>query len=195
MILAGGRSLRMGRDKASLEIGGVPLIQRVRDALAVHCDEVIVVGLEDSAKLAGVRSVPDLRPGREGPLAGMESGLTASRNPLVFVAATDLPFIPAELVGYLLKRVANDKVRAVVPRWRGRPHPLCAAYDRGILSSLGISLDSEVRAVREMLEGVEGVEYVEEGLRRFGDPDVLLMNVNEPGDLDLARTLLRDRGR
>ena len=185
----------MGRDKASLEIGGGPLIKRVRDALAVHCEEVIVVGPEEAAELVDARSVPDLRPGREGPLAGMEAGLTASRNPLVFVAATDLPFIPAELVGYLLARVIEDEVRAAVPRWRGRPHPLCAAYDRGILSSLGVSLDSEVRAVRETLEGVDGVEYVEEGLRRFGEPDVFLMNVNEPGDLDLARTLLRDRGR
>lgn len=183
--------MRMGRDKAPLEIGGVPLIRRVHDALAAHCEEVIVVGPGKTAELVGARSVSDLRPGREGPLAGMEAGLTAARNPLVFVAATDLPFIPAKLVEYLLRRVAEHQLRAAVPRWHGRPHPLCAAYTRGILPSLGTALDGEVRAVRGLLEGVEGVEYVEEELRRFGEPDVFLMNVNEPGDLDLARTLTR----
>ena len=185
----------MGRDKAHLEVGGAPLIKRVQDALAPHCEEIIVVGPEEAAALAGARSVPDSRPGREGPLAGMEAGLAAARNPLVFIAATDLPFLSAELVGYLLGHVVECGLRAAVPRWRGRPHPLCAAYERGILSSLKTALEGEVRSVRRMLEGVDGVGYVEEELRLFGDPDEFLMNVNEPGDLELARSLSHTRER
>ena len=185
----------MGRDKARLEVGGVPLIKRVHDAIIPHCEEVIVVGPESTAELAGARSVPDSRPGREGPLAGMEAGFAAARNPLVFVAATDLPFVPAALVGYLLERATEHGLRAAVPRWRGRPHPLCAAYDRGIRSSLEAALDGKIRAVRKMLEGMEGVGYFEEELRLFGEPDEFLMNVNEPDDLDRAREILRIRGR
>ena len=183
----------MGLDKARLEVGGVPLIKRVHGALTLHCEEVIVVGPESTAEIVGARSVSDLRPGREGPLSGMEAGFAAARNHLVFVAAADLPLVPAVLVGYLLGRVAEHGLQAAVPRWRGRPHPLCAAYDRGIRSSLEAALDGKVRAVRRVLEGMEGVGYVEEELRLFGEPDEFLMNVNEPGDLDRARETVRWR--
>jgi molybdopterin-guanine dinucleotide biosynthesis protein A len=75
----------------------------------------------------------------------------------------------------------------VVPRYRGRIHPLCAAYAKTLLPRLGTALDGGVHAVHRFLEGVGEVEYVGEELRRFGDPGLLLMNVNSPGDLELAR--------
>lgn len=187
MILAGGRSLRMGRDKLPLTVGGVPLIRRVHDALAAHCDEILVVGGEGAPPgLPNTRCVPDLRPGREGPLAGMEAGLEAARHRRVFVAAGDMPFLPGDLVGHLLKRLGEGGARAVVPRHEGL-HPVCAAYDRGILPEIRAALDDGVRAVWRFLEGVEGVLYADEGLRDFGDPDIYLMNVNSPEDLERAR--------
>ena len=76
---------------------------------------------------------------------------------------------------------------AVVPRNRGRLHPLCAAYKRALLPRLGAALDSDTRAVRGFLEGIDQVEYVGAELQRFGDPDLLLMNINTPEDLALAR--------
>jgi len=86
-VLAGGESRRMGRDKLVLEVGGVPLLRRVRDALLARCAEVIVVG-GGAVRLEGVRRIPDERRGL-GPLAGMEAGLAAARNRTVFVAAGD----------------------------------------------------------------------------------------------------------
>lgn len=188
MILAGGRSLRMGRDKLRLTVGGVPLIQRVHDALAAHCQEILVVGREEIFPgLAGARYVPDLRPGRAGPLAGMEAGLGVARYPRVFVAAGDMPFLPPALVGHLLARLGGG-VRAVVPRHEGL-HPVCAAYDHGILPEIRAALDEGIRAVRQFLEDLEGVVYADEELRGFGDPGVYLMNVNSPDDLARARAL------
>jgi molybdopterin-guanine dinucleotide biosynthesis protein A len=188
MVLAGGESRRMGRDKLLLEVCGVPLLRRVRDALAARCAEIIVVG-EDPVRLEGVRRIPDERPGGLGPLAGMEAGLTAARNRLVFVAAGDMPFLSADLIGYLLERLQGRGVSAVVPRHRGGMHPLCAAYDREILPHVRAALDGGVRSVREFLRDVGSVEYVGEELRRFGDPDLFLMNVNSPEDLDRARAI------
>lgn len=190
MLLAGGSSRRMGRSKLPLKIGGVPLARRVYDALASQCDEVVTVGMEDVQELGGVRRVPDLRPGR-GPLAGMEAGLEAVRHTLVFVAAGDLPFLPKALVGFLLERVAAG-ASAAVPMFGGRPHPLCAAYDRGLLPFVSSALDEEVGAVATLLRMLEGVEYVDDELRRFGDPEIFLMNVNTPEDLDRARIVLRE---
>ena len=184
-MLAGGESRRMGRDKLVLEVGGVPLLRRVRDALSTRCAEVIVVGGE-AARLEGVRWIPDERRGL-GPLAGVEAGLAAARNRPVFVAAGDMPFLSVDLIDYLLERLDEQGVAAVVPRHGGRVHPLCAAYDREILPHVASALDGGVRSVREMLEIIDSVEYVEKELRRFGDPDLYLMNVNSPEDLERAR--------
>ena len=188
-MLVGGESRRMGRDKLLLEVGGIPLIRRVHDALAARCEDLVAVGRgAQDLPLTGVRPVPDDRPGRQGPLAGLEAGLAAARHRRVFVAAGDMPFLPAALVSYLIERLEAGDLRAVVPRSREGSHPLCAAYDRTLLSAISEALDGGVRAMREFLEGVDGVAYVEEReLRRFGDPDVFLINVNSPEDLERAR--------
>ncbi|HEY6690187.1 MAG TPA: molybdenum cofactor guanylyltransferase [Rubrobacter sp.] len=186
IILAGGASRRMGREKLSLEVEGVPLIERVRAALTDCCREVLVVG-GGGVRLEGVRYIAGERPGGLGPLAGIEAGLSFSRYPLSFIAAGDMPFLTQSMVGYLLGRLARGGVLAVVPRYRGRIHPLCAAYARTLLPRLGTALDGGARSVHGFLEGVDEVEYVGEELRRFGAPGLLLMNVNAPGDLELAR--------
>ena len=175
----------MGREKLSLEVDGVPLIERVRDALA-GCQEVLVVG-DSSVGLEGVGYATGERPGGLGPLAGMEAGLACASYPNAFVAAGDMPFLTQSLVDYLLGRLGSSGVMAVVPRYRGNTHPLCAAYSRELVPRLGATLDGEVRAVHTFLQQIDGVEYVGEELRRFGEPDLLLLNVNAPGDLELAR--------
>jgi molybdopterin-guanine dinucleotide biosynthesis protein A len=186
VILVGGESRRMGRDKLLLEVGGAPLVRRVHEALTLRCAEVILVG-GGGAPLEGVRRVPDDRTGGQGPLAGLESGFAAAINRLVFAAAGDLPFLPADLVGFLLDRLEDREACAAVPRHGGRTHPLCAAYDRRILPQVRSALDRGVSSVRGFLGGLDRVYYAEEELQRFGDPDLFLMNVNSPRDLERAR--------
>ena len=178
----------MGRQKLTLEVGGVPLVVRVRDALTPSCREIILVGDGPDDVLPGARKVHDVREGRAGPLAGLEAGLGAASSPAVFAAAGDMPFVPRELVGFLLDRLRSRGLRAVVPRHGGRIHPLCAAYDRGVLPDVTRLLDAGTRAAWKLLEELgEGSEYVEEELARFGDPEVFLTNVNSPEDLARAR--------
>ena len=186
MILAGGASRRMGRDKLLLEVGGVSLLRRVKDAISALCEDVILVG-HSAASLEGVRRIPDERSGRQGPLAGLEAGLAAARHRPVFVAAGDLPFLPTELIGALLERLEQAGACVVVPFHGGRLHPLCAVYDRGVLPDVRSALDREVRSVSEFIGTLDRVEFVEEELRRFGDPGLFLMNVNSPEDLARAR--------
>jgi len=176
----------MGTDKLSLEVGGLPLIRRVYASLAAGCREILVVG-KQGVHLPGARRITGERSGGQGPLAGLEAGLAAARNPLVFVAAGDMPFLPESLVGYLLGRLEGGGACAVVPRHCGRTHPLCAAYERGLLPRVASALDGGVRSVRAFLEGLDEVEFVGEELGRFGDPDLFLMNVNAPEDLERAR--------
>ena len=176
----------MGTDKLSLEVGGMPLVDRVRSTLAARCREVLFVGLGPAPP--GTRRVATERLGGLGPLAGIEAGLAAAARPLVFVAAGDLPFLPEALVGDILERLERGGADAVVPRHRGVDHPLCAAYGRPLLPRVRAALDDGVRSVRVFLRGLDRVEYVEGDLRRFGDPDLFLMNVNTPEDLERARS-------
>ena len=193
VILAGGESRRMGRDKLPLEVGDITLLERVHGALACCCDEIFIVGGRGHAPAVS-RRIPDLRPG-EGPLAGIEAGLLAARHRAVFVAAGDIPFLTGDLVEYLLSLLSGG-VPAVVPDFGDGAHPLCAAYGREIRPAVSAALDRGARSVRELLRSLPGVRYVREGeLQRFGDPNLLLMNVNTPEDLGRARkTLLGDEG-
>jgi molybdopterin-guanine dinucleotide biosynthesis protein A len=190
VILAGGESRRMGRDKLPLKIGDVTLLERVHDALTSRCAEILVVGSQGCAP-AGARRIPDLRTG-QGPLAGIEAGLLAARYRPVFVGAGDMPFITGDLVGYLLG-ILSERIKAAVPCLEEGPHPLCAAYGREVQPAVSAALDRGVRSVRELLGSLPGVRYVGEGeLRRFGDPYILLTNVNSPDDLVRARAALRE---
>jgi molybdenum cofactor guanylyltransferase len=178
----------MGRDKLLLRVGGETLVERVSNALSARCEEVILAGSGEAPP--GVLAVADARPG-QGPLAGMEAGLTAARFPLVFVAAGDMPFLSAGLVDYLLGVLKEHGALAAVPDGGGRTHALCAAYSREVLPRLRVAMDDGVRAARGFLDGLDAVVYVPEmELRPLGDPDLLLMNVNSPEDLARARSVV-----
>ncbi len=174
----------MGQDKLSLEVGQQTILDRVKVAVNAVCDETILVGegISDLEK----HSIPDLRPERTGPLAGIEASLTAAQHSLVFVAAGDMPFLEPALIAHLLSRLETCSV--AVPYHGGRPHPLCAAYRRDLLPEVTSALDSGVRAVRQFLNDIGGVNYVED-LTDYGDPTVTLMNVNSPEDLAHARRI------
>ena len=184
----------MGENKLPLELGGTPLILRVHRALEPLCEEVLVAGGSDAPLPPQARQIPDLRPGALGPLAGIEAGLRAARHRYVFVAAGDMPFLSEGLVRFLLGLLAERRVPAAVPCWGERIHPLCAAYDPdAVLPVVEAALDRGVRAVREVVEELPGVLNVKEGgLRTFGAPERLLMNINSPEDLARARAMLRE---
>jgi molybdenum cofactor guanylyltransferase len=185
----------MGRDKLPLTVGGVPILRRACDALRASCDEVIAVvagSTEPGGLPEGSRAVRDLRiePGGAGagPLAGLESGLYHAQYPEAFAVAGDMPFLSPALVSEALRRLRLSGAYAVVPRVGGRWEPLCAAYSREALSYVSRALDDGVRVVRDLVESLPVVEEITlEDLRRFGKPELLLMNVNSPEELAFAR--------
>ena len=190
-ILAGGVSRRMGQDKLPLKVGDATLLGRVHEVLASRCAEILIVGGGGYAS-PEARRISDLRSGRQGPLAGIEASLLAARYRAIFVAAGDMPFLTGDLLKYLVG-LLSDRVPAVVPYFGGRPHPLCAAYGQEVQPAVSAALDRGVWSVRELLESLPGARYVgEEELRRCGDPNLLLTNVNSPEDLARARAALRE---
>lgn len=128
VVLCGGRSSRMGRDKASLPFGDEVLLQRVVRLVRDIVSDVVVVARPGQA-------LPPLRSGirvvfdeilDQGPLGGLGPGLRASRADAVFATACDAPFVSRGVVELLFDRLAQNDV--AVAQVEGFTHPLCAVY-------------------------------------------------------------------
>jgi molybdopterin-guanine dinucleotide biosynthesis protein A len=141
LVLAGGQGRRMGRPKAWLEVGDTYLLRHVADRLAPAFSEVIVSFAEPEQLEQPVpyRVVFDRKRGA-GPLAGLEAGLAAARNEVVFALACDMPYVSRELAEMAV--TAARTCEAAIPRLEGRPEPLCGAYRRTALPAIEAALEA-----------------------------------------------------
>jgi molybdopterin-guanine dinucleotide biosynthesis protein A len=202
IILAGGRSRRMGTDKAFIVFDGRLLIERVLDALREVCGEIVVVA-DDPMPFArfGVRVVPDSVPDF-GPLAGLHAGLDALRAELNVAVAVDMPFLnPRLLRAMLAAAVGWDAVipalsAGVTPdalqNRRAKDldlHPLHAVYRRTCLEPIQAAIARGDRRLNAFLPDAR-VRYLTADEIRPHDPELRsLLNVNTPDDLVMARSL------
>jgi molybdopterin-guanine dinucleotide biosynthesis protein A len=175
-VLTGGRSTRMGRDKALLESRGRPLAVVARDALiGAGAAEVLAVGGDGEAMARlGFRHVVDLWPG-QGPLGGVVTALRAAVHEVVVVLACDLPDVAPAAVTAVL--AALDSADAAIPDVDGRRQVLMAAYRRTCLVPLEAALDAGERALRDAVRRLAAAPV------DLADPR-WVRNVNVPGDLE-----------
>ena len=191
IVLAGGQSRRLGRDKAVELVGGQPLIRRVIGRIVDVSDEVVVVVADEArgkvlALDDGHRIALDLYPGK-GSLGGIFSGLCAARAEWSIVVACDMPFLNLDLLSFML--TLRKDADAVVPVLEGRPEPTHAIYSKRCLPYIEPRLKADDLKIARFFEEVR-VKYVPEAdIARF-DPDHLsFFNVNTPSDLDQALAL------
>jgi molybdopterin-guanine dinucleotide biosynthesis protein A len=179
IVLAGGASRRMGRDKAVLTLGGETLAAGAARRLAAVCAEVAVAD-RGRCSVPGLPSVAD-GPGRGPAAALLGAALVWPGRPLL-VLACDLPGVPVPL----LSELATSKADWVVPRWRGGLEPLCALWGPGALSVLAERVARGLYALHE-LSGEAGIATVfleGERLGAYGRPEEIFWNVNTPEDLE-----------
>jgi molybdopterin-guanine dinucleotide biosynthesis protein A len=189
IILAGGKSRRLGTDKASLIFDGRPLLDIVIERLSGVCSEVIVASgraAEGRKTPLPVRFVADLAPGR-GPLGGVQAGLAAATAEFALVVACDMPFLNPGLLAYMAS--LPRRYQALVPRAAGRWHPAHAIYARSCLSTVEELLARRNSSMRDLLSRLDVRELSEDELRRHDPEGLSLFNVNEPRDLERARAL------
>lgn len=174
-VLAGGKSTRMGADKALLLVDGEPLVGRSRRALVdAGASEVIAVGGDAAAlEQLGFRVVPDGWPGG-GPLGAIVTALDAAAEDLVVVLACDLPCIAGAAITQLVSSIEDSD--AVVARADGRLQVLIAAYRRRCRIAFRGAIERGEGAVHRALAGVE-VREIE-----LADP-AWARNANVPEDL------------
>ncbi len=175
VIMAGGASRRMGRDKSLIEVDGQPLIAHIAARLRPHFDEILVSSNDpDKYSFLHLPVVADTHPG-QGPLRGIASALDAARHSRVFVTATDIPHPDPFLVASLLRRQRGHL--AAVPRYpSGYLEPLFAVYDKGFGAVANQVLAEGERAVRATFDRCS-VAFLD--LEEEGEPT----NLNTPEDL------------
>jgi molybdopterin-guanine dinucleotide biosynthesis protein A len=211
IILAGGQSRRMGQDKALMMLGGRTLIQRVRDALAPLCDElVLVTNAPEKFLHLGLRTTTDLFP-NAGSLGGLYSGLTLARHELSIAVACDMPFLNTDLLRYLASLA--DEADAVVPdlsesstspqttppllQGEGRVkakqldlHPLHAVYRRACLAPIEAQLHAGDLRMMGFFAQVR-TRYVNRAdIVRYDPALRSFFNVNTPEEWAVAESLV-----
>ncbi|VEF46401.1 formate dehydrogenase family accessory protein FdhD [Bacillus freudenreichii] len=160
IILAGGRSSRMGQNKALMKIGGTRVIDRIAAEFQPISEKIIVIA-NDPTQYKHLDAVihedePVFK--GEGPLAGIFTGLKAAGDGPCLVVACDMPFASAELGCELVSILLKNNRDAVVPVQENRIHPLFAAYDARIAKSVKETLESGKRSVKALFDRID-VEY------------------------------------
>lgn len=195
VVLAGGLSRRMGRDKAVEPFDGEPLIRRViqRAVNAVSAEDVVVVvaDTERAAALplsAGHRTAVDVFPDC-GSLGGIYTGLDAARTEWALVVACDMPFLSAPLLEHMAG--LREGADAVVPLLGSFPEPTHALYSRRCRPAIEKRLRVGELKISGFFEDVS-VRYLPEDAVREFDPELLsFFNINRPEDLARALELAR----
>ena len=188
VVLAGGRSRRLGRNKALELIGGVPLVTRVTSAIRpISSETLIVVAEEEQAQVLPlptyVQVVRDLYP-NAGSLGGILTGLTAATGVWALVVACDMPFLSQALLAEMAS--ARDGCDAVVPLLDGRPEPTHALYSKDCLEPIRKNLEAGELKISAFFEMVK-VKYLPQPTVEALDPGLWsFFNVNTPSDLEIA---------
>ena len=191
VVLAGGMSRRLGRNKAVELFDGETLIRRAIRRMRRVAGNIMVVANDESrvAELDlpnDVAAVLDEYPGK-GPLAGIYTGLNSSSTDWAVFCACDMPFLSPRIYHALLSN--RDSHDAVVPIVDGRPEPVHAAYSRACLGPIGDKLVANDLKIAGFFRDVS-VRYFSEDEVRAIDPDLLsFFNINTQQDLEMAVSL------
>jgi molybdopterin-guanine dinucleotide biosynthesis protein A len=186
IILAGGKSSRMGHDKGLLELGGRKLAEIAAGNLSHICSDIIISANDPAYQQFGYRVIPDIHTGI-GPIGGLYSALSASKTSLNLVLSVDLPFVNKGLLEYLVSRV-EDYQAAVPVSGNNYYEPLCAVYDRSVLSVIEKCIEDQEYKMQRFLDKVYLNKIVISDNLPFFTPHQFL-NLNTTDDFSAAAGL------
>lgn len=179
IVLAGGLSRRMGRNKSELLLNGKTLLQiQAGKLFALGIEDVMLSGA-DCPALPGVRVVPDEYTGR-GPLGGLHACLRAAENPACLVLSVDVPLIPVNVLAQLCR---THKGGVTVLRHGALEEPLIGVYDRCVFNAISGLIENGRYAVRGLRDTVRW------NIFDYSGPEELLLNCNTPEDFASAKRL------
>jgi molybdopterin-guanine dinucleotide biosynthesis protein A len=182
LVVCGGKSRRMGTDKALMPFEGEPLVLRVARRVGLAASPVLLAaGRRGRLGDLGYDEVDD-EVEDAGALGGLVAGLAATPHPLLAVVAVDMPFVSPEVLGLLARLIGGDD--AAIPTTDGGLEPLHAVYSVRALPGLRAALDAGQLVLREVVGERLRLRVLREGEWRTADPEGgFAFNVNRPEDL------------
>lgn len=180
IILAGGKSSRMGQDKSFLELAGKPLIKITIDTLSeIFKSLLIITNNPEPYKTFGIRvagdSIKDC-----GPLGGIYTGLTIAETTNNFIVACDMPFLNKELIYYMVKEIQDYDV--VVPEFNGRLEPLCAIYSKNCIKPIENQIFNQKLKVTDFFKSLKVRVIKDKEIKQFDPEGLYFTNINTRED-------------
>ena len=191
IVLAGGKSKRMGVDKRYVMFSGMNLLElSIRRLKGITEEVLVVIGEEENLDIEDARFVLDVEKDR-GPMVGIFSGLYEMKNPYGLVTPADTPLLTIEFFNYLKENAIGYDV--TVPRWKRRIEPLIAVYSKNLLPIMKEWIRKEEDLapylfIKELDLNVRFIE--EEEISKFGNPESLFLNINTEADLKTAKRIV-----
>lgn len=193
-ILAGGGSTRFGRDKALVDIGGTPMLLRMRSLLGEITEEVNVIAAPHKYAALCISSISDRWEG-QGPLAGIITALRTTKETggaieWNLIIGCDMPFLTREWLTYLAERAQASSAEVVTPESAQGMEPLCACWRTSAAAKLQQVFEGGTRKITEAMNCLR-MEVVDEAdWKRFDTAGRLFWNMNTAADYDAARRIL-----
>ncbi|MFH1753694.1 MAG: molybdenum cofactor guanylyltransferase [Candidatus Omnitrophota bacterium] len=182
IILAGGKSSRMGRDKSFVRFLGKPLVENVIDKMVpIFKETIIVTNSPHLYTKYNIETRVDILKDR-GPLGGIHTGLTYSKNIYNLVVACDMPFLNENLINTMIMAGLKDH-DAVVPRYKGRLEPLCSIYSKSCIKPIESAISRNDLKIASFLKLVK-TKIIEEDIISMAVSDRSFININTPEELD-----------
>lgn len=151
IILAGGKSSRMGTDKAMLQIDGYSFLQHCHNLLSEVCNEIIVSSPNEAHDLMNTKRVTDIYP-EKGPLGGLHATLSASKNDVNLCLSVDTPFVTIAFLKWMLSQQKDAKSFFI--KEGGRFHPLIGIYQKSAAESIEIALKNNALRTTELIQNL-----------------------------------------
>ena len=187
-VLAGGKSSRMGQDKALMHFGGNTLLTHALQLVTAAAGSAHIVGSAATFAAFGP-VVEDIYPG-QGPLAGIHAALAGTPAELNLIVAVDMPFLQPELLRYLLAQARRTSALVVVPSAGGGLQPLCAVYRQAFVRVAERSLRAGENKIDRLFSQVETRVIEQKDLERNGFSKEMFRNLNTEEDWQEAQLKL-----
>ena len=190
-VLAGGRSSRMGSDKALLQIGGMSLLQIALAKAREVSPSTIIVGSHDRYAQYG-EVIEDIIPGC-GPLGGIHAALSSTISELNLILSVDMPLMSSDFLRWLLEFAAACEESAIVPAAQGRTQPLCAVFRRTGVTQVENALRTGEYKIDRLFSSLPTRVVAETEWRAAGFLPDIFRNVNTPGEYDAVVAEIEQR--
>ena len=184
-VLAGGKSTRMGQDKAAVTLNGLTLLQHALTVLREVCGEVAILGRQELYGMLGP-VYEDIFPGC-GPLSGIHAALSSSKTQFNLIIAVDTPFLAPEFLSYLAQRAIDSSAVVTTPEIDGYTQPLCTVYSLDFCSIAEQALRQGNYKIVPLFPKDRTLIIKEAELRQFAFAADMFENLNTPEDLARAR--------